>query len=63
MFCFQCEQRAKGGCTVQGVCGKTGGVAALQDLLLYQLTGIAYLTKKAALKDSAIDTFFIEGLF
>jgi len=36
MFCYQCEQTAKGtGCTVQGVCGKLPEVAALQDLLLY----------------------------
>ncbi len=40
MFCYQCEQTAKGtGCTVQGVCGKLPEVAALQDLLLYTLMG------------------------
>jgi hydroxylamine reductase len=34
MFCYQCEQTAKGtGCTVQGVYGKLPEVAALQDLL------------------------------
>ena len=33
MFCFQCEQTAKGeGCTKIGVCGKEPDVAALQDL-------------------------------
>ena len=38
MFCYQCEQTAKGtGCTVAGVCGKTPDVAALQDLLVYML--------------------------
>ena len=38
MFCYQCEQTAKGqGCTVAGVCGKTSDVAALQDLLVYML--------------------------
>jgi len=37
MFCFQCEQTAKGtGCTVQGVCGKDAQTADLQDLLVYQ---------------------------
>jgi hydroxylamine reductase len=42
MFCYQCEQTAKGtGCTVQGVCGKPAEVAALQDLLLYNLMGLA----------------------
>jgi hydroxylamine reductase len=34
MFCFQCQETAKGtGCTINGVCGKTGEVANLQDLL------------------------------
>ena len=34
MFCYQCEQTAKGtGCTVRGVCGKDAETAALQDLL------------------------------
>ncbi|NCC80541.1 MAG: hydroxylamine reductase, partial [Clostridia bacterium] len=42
MFCFQCEQTAKGtGCTIQGVCGKTAEIANMQDLLIYQLKGIA----------------------
>jgi len=42
MFCYQCEQTAKGtGCTVQGVCGKSPEVAALQDLLLYSLMGLS----------------------
>lgn len=43
MFCFQCEQTAGGtGCVKSGVCGKTPEVAALQDLLIYQLKGIGY---------------------
>ena len=35
MFCFQCEQTAKGtGCTLQqGVCGKKADTADLQDKL------------------------------
>src|SRR5665648_889379 len=47
MFCFQCEQTAGGkGCTRLGVCGKTPEIAALQDLLIYQLKGIScYVTK------------------
>ena len=40
MFCFQCEQTAKGaGCEKSGVCGKTPDVAALQDLLVHALKG------------------------
>ena len=42
MFCYQCEQTAKGeGCTKIGVCGKTADVAALQDLLIYALKGLS----------------------
>lgn len=42
MFCYQCEQTAGGkGCTKMGVCGKTPEVSNLQDLLIYQLKGIA----------------------
>ena len=42
MFCYQCEQTAKGeGCTKIGVCGKQPEVAALQDLLLYTLKGLS----------------------
>ena len=42
MFCYQCEQSAApGGCTVQGVCGKTAPVANLQDELTAALVGLA----------------------
>ena len=48
MFCFQCEQTAKGdGCTRIGVCGKTAEVAALQDLLVYALKGLALVANEA----------------
>ena len=42
MFCYQCEQTAKGeGCTKIGVCGKQPEVAALQDLLIYTVKGLS----------------------
>ena len=67
MFCFQCEQTAKGtGCTVQGVCGKSPEVATLQDLLVYAVKGIAMYAHRAAelgLRDHQIDVFVIEALF
>jgi hydroxylamine reductase len=67
MFCYQCEQAAKGtGCTVIGVCGKQPEVAALQDLLVYTLKGIAFWADKAranGVKDQEIDRFMIDGLF
>ena len=67
MFCYQCEQASKGtGCTVVGVCGKQPDVAALQDLLVYTMKGIAFWADKAranGAKDQEIDRFMIDGLF
>ncbi len=66
MFCHQCEQAANGGCTKIGVCGKQPDVAALQDLLVYSLKGIAFWANKArekGAKDQEIDRFMIDGLF
>ena len=48
MFCFQCQETAKNqGCTIKGMCGKEGDTADLQDLLIYNLKGIAVIAKKA----------------
>jgi len=67
MFCYQCEQTAKGqGCTVAGVCGKTPDVAALQDLLVYTLRGLGQLSteaKAAGVRDAETDLFICEALF
>ena len=67
MFCYQCEQAAKGtGCTAIGVCGKQPDVAALQDLLVYTLKGIAFWADKARAQgktDQEIDRFMIDGPF
>ena len=67
MFCYQCEQTAKGkGCTVMGVCGKTPEVANLQDLLVYKLRELSQLAiqaKKAGLRDEQTDVFIAEALF
>ena len=50
MFCYQCQETAKGtGCTVRGVCGKNEEVAKLQDLLIYTLKGIAEVIVKGKL--------------
>ena len=36
MFCFQCQEAAKGtGCTIKGVCGKDDKTANRMDLLLF----------------------------
>ncbi len=67
MFCYQCEQAAKGtGCTKVGVCGKDGEIAALQDLTVHALKGISQYAHRAAKlgKHSRdIDVFVVEGLF
>ena len=56
MFCFQCEQTALGkGCTKVGVCGKTPEIAALQDLLIYQLKGISCYANKLLEKGDKLD--------
>jgi len=49
MFCYQCEQTAKGeGCTKVGVCGKQPDVAALQDLLVYVTAELSFFAKEAS---------------
>ena len=67
MFCYQCEQTAKGtGCTVAGVCGKTPEVATLQDLLVYSLRGLSQVAieaRKAKVNDEKIEPFMYEALF
>jgi hydroxylamine reductase len=67
MFCYQCEQTAKGqGCTAMGVCGKTPEVANLQDLLVYklrELSQLAILANNAGMRDEQIDVFTAEALF
>lgn len=67
MFCYQCEQTAKGtGCTVKGVCGKTHETATLQDLLIYAMKGIgayAHRARQLGAVDNEINLFTIEALF
>jgi hydroxylamine reductase len=61
MFCYQCQETAKGtGCTIKGVCGKEDDLSALQDLLIYELKGISLLADKS---NDKIDSFIINGLF
>ena len=67
MFCFQCEQTAKGeGCTKIGVCGKKPEVAALQDLLLHAVKGISLYAaegRKVGVEDETVNAFTCEALF
>ena len=67
MFCFQCEQTAKGeGCTISGVCGKQPDVAALQDLLIYGLKGLSQVAvegRKVGVIDHDVNVFTLDALF
>jgi hydroxylamine reductase len=67
MFCYQCEQTAKGqGCTVAGVCGKDPETAALQDLLVHITKGIgmyAHRARQLGERDEQVDAFVLEALF
>ena len=62
MFCFQCQETAKNtGCTVRGVCGKEETTANLQDLLVFNLKGIAVLVKQG--KAAGVDLTTEAGRF
>jgi len=67
MFCYQCEQTAKGeGCSKVGVCGKQPDVAALQDLLIYLVQGLSQYAvegRKVGVVDDKIDRFTCEAMF
>jgi hydroxylamine reductase len=67
MFCFQCEQTAKGeGCTKIGVCGKQSDVAVLQDLLLHAVKGISEVAvagQKVGVHSDKVNQFTCEAIF
>ncbi|MDZ7634661.1 MAG: hypothetical protein U5L72_09675 [Bacteroidales bacterium] len=67
MFCFQCQETAKGtGCVVKGVCGKTDDVAQAQDLLVWVAKGISILgtiARENRYSNAKVDRFVQEALF
>lgn len=67
MFCYQCEQTAKGtGCTVSGVCGKSSDVSDSQDMLTCELIGLAAaaeMRSAAAPEVFNIVDVIVDGLF
>ena len=67
MFCYQCEQTAKGtGCTVLGVCGKEPATAVLQDLLIYALKDIsryAHRARQLGSVDKTVNVFTVKAMF
>lgn len=55
MFCYQCQETAKGtGCDVRGVCGKNEVVANLQDLLIYAAKGVSEVVVKGGVDINGI---------
>jgi len=67
MFCNQCQETLNSkGCTKNGVCGKKGEVADLQDKLIYVLKSISFYNLKAraaGLNEETTDKFVLDGFF
>ena len=68
MFCYQCQEAAKGtGCVLKGVCGKNSSTARYMDLLLFTVRGVSVAA--SALRDQAVkvsaevDSFVTDALF
>jgi len=64
MFCFQCEETAKGsGCTVSGVCGKKADTSNLQDKLTGELISLARAIDGDTIPTDFTYKVIIDGLF
>jgi hydroxylamine reductase len=67
MFCYQCQEAAKGvGCEIKGVCGKTPEVSNLQDLLIYVAKGVSILSnlgRENNINNQTADKYVFESLF
>ena len=67
MFCYQCQETAKGtGCTIAGVCGKKEDTAGLQDLLVFTLKGLAVVAEEAKKQDKldpSVGLFICQSFF
>ena len=68
MFCFQCQEAAKGtGCTIKGVCGKDDETANRMDLLLFITKGVSVVAtqlRNAGIEiPSHINHFVADALF
>ena len=71
MFCYQCQETAKGtGCTSIGVCGKDAETSGLQDLLLHTEKGVAAYSavfrkngKAKELLEGKVNRYLVNSLF
>lgn len=68
MFCFQCQETAKGtGCTIKGVCGKSDDLSNTMDLLMFVLKGMSVYTsalrEQKKYENPIVNKFIFDGLF
>ena len=67
MFCYQCQEAAKGtACTIDGICGKKEPLANMQDLLIYVTKGVstyATIAKEKEIPCESADKFVFQALF
>lgn len=68
MFCFQCQEAAKGtGCTIKGVCGKSDDLANMMDLLMFTMKGMSVystaLREQKQYENPIVNKFIFDGLF
>jgi hydroxylamine reductase len=60
MFCFQCQETAKGtGCTIKGVCGKDANTAKWQDLLISVVRGVGSIVHELNKNQINYDTILV----
>ncbi len=68
MFCYQCQETAKGiGCTFAGVCGKRASTSSAIDILLFAVRGVSIVADALRIKGSKVDEkvnlFVTDALF
>lgn len=67
MFCYQCQETAKGqGCVIQGVCGKKPETSTRMDQLLYAVRGLAIVNcemRRVGNADPEVSRFIVDTLF
>lgn len=69
MFCYQCQEAAKGvGCVLKGVCGKNASTACSMDLLLFVVRGVsvaatALRRRSVDFDRNRVDVFVTDALF
>jgi hydroxylamine reductase len=64
MFCYQCEQTARGtGCSASGVCGKKPDAAHEQDVLTCEMISLAQVMRDKAVDCAQTTSLIVDGLF